>query len=64
MNNKPDTKSEKNYITLLVSPEQLKILGEILEMKGLGFPADQGIAVGTLLEQVKENLKKIRNNGA
>ena len=48
---KRDTK--EIYITLNVTPEQLKILAEILHMKGLGFPAEQGIAVGTLLELVQ-----------
>lgn len=58
MNNKPDTKQTEKFITLLVTPEQLKILDEILNMKGLGFPADQGIAVGTLLKLVKEKLEE------
>lgn len=46
------------YITLNVTPTQLKILDEMLNMKGLGFPADQGIAVGTLLELVKKKRKE------
>lgn len=54
-----DTKQHENYIDLLVTPKQLQILEEILTMKGLGFQADQGIAVGTLLELVKENRKKM-----
>ena len=53
----PDTKTQEK-ITLKVTKEQLVILGEILNMKGLGFPADQGIAVGTLLELVQEKLKE------
>lgn len=56
-----DTKQHENFINLLVTPEQLKILDEILNMKGLGFPADQGIAVGTLLKLVQEKIKETKN---
>ena len=49
------------HITLNVTPEQLKILDEILNMKGLGFPADQGIAVGTLLKLVQKKIKEKDN---